>query len=375
MRSSDTATDTLVVGAGQNGLAAGYHLSRRGIGHLILESSPRVGDVWRSRYDSLRLYSPATDDALPGLPFPNVGERFPTGRQMGDYLEAYVRHHGLNVRTNARVDRLERDQDGGGYVVHARGQRYRASSVIIASGGFQRPWVPGFASELDPAIRQLHSSEYRNPHELQTGPALVVGLSHSGADIAHEVATSRRTYLSGKSHGQLPFPIDSVRGRMMWPIMKVLARNLLTLRTPIGRKMAPHVRAGGGPLLRHRRQELQAAGVIMSEARTVGVSDGRPRLADGQVLDVANVIWCTGFRPDFSWVRLPITGADGWPEQDRGVISSAPDLYVLGIPFLSGFTSMLVLGASRDADSVVGQIASRAGQRLSPHLAGAQPAS
>lgn len=353
--------EVVVIGAGQTGLAAGYHLAQRGIEFVILEASPRVGDVWRDRYDSLLLYSPARYDALPGHRFPLGRNAFPTGAQMGDYLEAYVAHHRLPVRTEIRVDTLQVAPDAsGGFLITAGPRTYRANQVIVATGGFQRPYVPEFSRQLDPHIRQLHSADYRNPGQLVDGPVLVVGVSHSGADLAYEVAAAgHRTILSGKDHGQLPFSVDSRRGVLAWPIMRFVAWNLLTLSTPIGRKMAPQVRKGGGPLLRIRRGDLERAGVERFVARTTGVSDGRPMLADGTVLDVANVIWCTGFRPDYGWIDLPVIGEDGWPMEHRGVVDSSPGVYFLGIPFLYSFTSMLVIGAGRDAAYVVERIARR----------------
>ncbi len=354
----------IVIGAGQTGLAAGYHLARRGIDFTILEGSARVGNVWRARYDSLRLYSPAKYDALPGLPFPLAGHAFPTGRQMGDYLEAYAAHHRLPVETNVRVEGMDSAVEfgqAGGYVVSAGERVYEAEQVIVATGAFQRPYVPDVGASLDPAIRQLHSADYRGPHQLADGPTLVVGLSHSGADIAHEVAAAGHpTFVSGRSHGQLPFSVDSRRARAAWPILRFLALNVLTLGTPVGRKMAPHVRHGGGPLLRVRRGDLRSTGVVLRDARTVGTDEaGRPTLADGTVLDVTNVIWCTGFRPDYSWIHLPIPLEDGWPLQRRGVVAATPGFYILGVPFLYGFTSMLVLGAGRDADYVADRVAER----------------
>ena len=351
--------EVVVIGAGQGGLAAGYHLAQRGVEFVILEANPRVGDVWRDRYDSLRLYSPARYNALPGQPFPLGRNVFPTGAQMGDYLEAYVAHHGLPVHTGARVDSLRAASDpGGGYLITAGPRTYAANQVIVASGAFQRPYVPEFAAQLDPRIRQLHSADYRNPGQLAEGPVLVVGVSHSGADLAYEsAAAGHRTLLSGKIHGQLPFSVDSRRGVLAWPILRFVAWNLLTLSTPIGRKMAPRVRMGGGPLLRIRRRDLERAGVERLEARTTGASDGRPMLADGTVLEVANVIWCTGFRPDYGWIELPVIGDDGWPVEYRGVVDASPGLYFLGIPFLYSFTSMLVVGAGRDAAYVVERVA------------------
>jgi putative flavoprotein involved in K+ transport len=360
-RSNARAHDVVVIGAGQAGLAAGYHLKQRGLDFVILEASARVGDVWRQRYDSLLLYSPARDDALPGMPFPEIGARFPTGRQMAAYLETYAQHHALPVETGVRVTALRRTPSDA-LSVEAGGVGYEADQVIVATGAFQRPYVPSIAADLDPAIRQLHAGEYRNPEQLPDGPVLVVGVSHSGSDLAFELAATRTTYLSGRSHGQLPVPIDSRRGRIAWPVIKFVARNVLTLRTPIGRRMAPFVRNGGGPLLRHRREDLFGAGVFWSEARTVGVRDGKPLLADGQVLDVASVVWCTGYRPDYGWIELPVLDDDGWPEMDRGAAVAAPGLYFLGVPFLSGITSMLVLGAGRDAEMVVKQVAARTGR-------------
>lgn len=354
-------SDVLVIGAGQTGLAAGYHLQRLGIDHRILEADARVGSQWRGRYDSLRLYSPAPDDALPGLPFPRINDRFPSGSQMGDYLEAYVAHHQLPVETATRVDRLEpTDGNGGGYEAHAGGRRFRAANVILATGAFQRPRIPAFAPELHPGIHQLHSSEYRNPGQLPEGPALVVGLSHSGSDIAVELAATRRTYLSGRRHGQIPASIESPVGYgVLWPILKLVGSTVLTVDNPLGRRVAAKMRGGGAPLLRNRMPELRRAGVVWHESRAVGVHDGLPQLADGTVLDVRSVVWCTGFAPDFSWVRPTIASEGGWPRQDRGVIPDAPGLYLLGMPFLSGFTSVLVIGANRDARHVVEHIQRR----------------
>ena len=348
--------DVVVIGAGQDGLAAAHDLGRHGIEHIVLEANDRVGDQWRMRYDSLRLYSPAKYDALPGLAFPLPGHAYPTGHQMADYLESYAERFAIPVRTGVTVDRLTRAGDR--YLLTAGDRRFEADQVVIAVGLFRTPHVPDFAAALDPTIRQFHSSEYRSPSQLADGPVLVVGLGHSGADLAMEVVEAGHpTIVSGKGHGDLPFPIDSRRGRAALPVMKFLATNLLTLSTPMGRKVAAKMRTGGPPLLRHRRPDLAAAGVELTDARVVDAQDGKPVLADGRSLDVANVIWCTGFRPDFSWIDLPILSADGWPDHQRGVVDSVPGIYFLGLLFQYGFTSILVVGAARDAAYVVDHIA------------------
>ena len=161
--------EVVVIGAGQAGLAAGYHLARRGIDFTILEASHRIGDVWRERYDSLLLYSPARYDALPGLSFPLLGHAFPTGRQMADYLDAYAYQHRLPIERGVRVDRLLATNEAGGadgYTISAGDRRYEANQVIVATGAFQRPHVPELASRLDPGIRQIHAAAYRGPHQL-----------------------------------------------------------------------------------------------------------------------------------------------------------------------------------------------------------------
>ncbi len=355
--------DTLIIGAGQSGLSAGYHLARRGMKFVILDADERVGDHWRQQYDSLRLYSPAKFDGLPGMRFPASSYHFPTGREMGDYLEAYAAWFQLPVVSGTRVDRVQpTDGPDGGYVVTAGDRLYEARQVVVASGAFNRPHVPDFATQLDPAILQLHSSQYRNPSQLRDGPVLVVGVSHSGADVAFETAKAQRTLLAGHAHGELPLKItDNWKARIAWPLMVVMASHVLTMRTPIGRKMAPFVRMGGGPLLRIRSGDLARAGVERYDSRIVGVQGGKPVLDDGRKLDVANVIWSTGFRPDYGWIAVPdFVGDDGWPKGVRGA-AMAPGLYFLGIPFTFGFTSMLVAGAGRDAKHVVDRIAERAG--------------
>jgi putative flavoprotein involved in K+ transport len=362
--------DTVVIGAGQAGLSAGYHLARRGRPFVILDADARVGDHWRQHWDSLRLFTPAGYDGLPGMHFPAKRYHWPSGTEMADYLAAYAARFDLPVVSGTRVQRVRAgDGPSGGFVVEAGDRRFEAANVIVAPGPFGRPHVPEFAAQLDPGIRQMHSSEYRNPSQLADGPVLVVGVSHSGADIAYEVAQAHRTLLSGAAHGEVPFRIiDSPRARVVWPIVAFVQAHVLTIRTPMGRAVGPHLRAGGAPLLRIRSDDLARAGVERHEAKTTGVSGGAPVLADGQVLNVANVIWCTGFRPNLSWVAVPgAIGDDGWPVATRGVVESVPGLYVLGMPFTYAFSSMLVGGAGRDAAFVVARLTKRSKSAAKGH--------
>lgn len=347
-------TDVLIIGAGQSGLALGYQLQRRGRQALLVDRNDRIGDSWRSRWDSLKLYSPASRDGLPGLPFPAGPTSYPTKDAMADYLEAYAAHFQLPVRLGTTVDRLT--QENGRFVARTGDSRIEAETVVVASGVFEKPRVPAFAGELDREIVQLHSSAYRNLSQLQEGPVLVVGASHSGSDIAYEAASTHEVVLSGRKTGQFPAPIETRRGRALFRGLFFAGTHILTVDTPIGRKMRPHIRHGGAPLLRYRRPELRRAGVEWTLERTAGVRDGLPVLDGGRVLDVRNVVWCTGFRPDFSWIQLPLeVGEDGYPVQYRGA-SSTPGLYFVGLPFLHSFASMLIGGAGRDAERIAEQI-------------------
>ncbi len=294
------------------------------------------------------------------MPFPAARYTFPTGGQFADYLESYAARMRLPVRTGVRADGLRTGDDGTGFFVTAGQRRFTAAQVVVATGMHQLPSVPGFASGLDPGIVQLHSSDYRNPSQLLPGGVLVVGAGHSGADIALEVASAHQTWLSGPVHGQIPVNIESRAARPLWWLLWFAAHHLLTMRLPPVRGTRPAAHGQGGPLVRVKLAQLAAAGVQYVNSRTAGVRDGLPVLADGQVLTVANVIWCTGFRHDFNWIDLPVTGEHGWPRHERGAASSVPGLYFVGLPLQYSFSSMLVGGVTRDARYVAKRIATSA---------------
>jgi putative flavoprotein involved in K+ transport len=348
--------ETVIIGGGQAGLSVGYHLMNEGRSFVILDASERIGDSWRRRWDSLRLYSPAFRDGLPGMPFPAPKSTYPTKDEMGDYLEAYATQFDLPVRTDTVVAALTAEDDGYSAAT-SDGRRFVADNVVIATGVFRKPYTPEFAGELDPGITQLHSNDYRNLAQLQEGPVLVVGASHSGSDIAHEASAAHQVVLSGSDTGQIPVPIESRRGRVLFRVIVLAGTHILNVKTPMGRKMRPHVRHGGGPLLRYRKKDLRAAGVERVVGHTVRVEDGRPVLSDGRILDVRNVVWCTGYRPDFTWIRIPLDfGEDGYPVQYRGAVASSPGLYFAGLPFLHSFASMFITGSARDSGHVARQI-------------------
>jgi putative flavoprotein involved in K+ transport len=347
--------DTIVIGGGQAGLSVGYYLKKQGRSFVILDANERIGGSWRTRtWDSLRLFTPARYDGLPGWPFPASGWSYPTARETADYLEAYAARFDLPVRLRTTVDRLTKLGDR--YLVESGDRRFTADQVVVASGFYGKPSVPEFASELDPRIVQMHSSEYRNPSQLRPGGVLLVGAGNSGADIAMETCVTHRTWLSGRDKGQVPVRIESPLRRLFVPVLWFIASHVLTIKTPIGRKVRPHVLAGGAPRIRVKTDDLRGAGVE-SVPKTAGVQDGLPKLEDGRVLDVANVIWCTGFSQDFGWIDVSVFDENFEPAQEGGV-TSEPGLYFVGLDFLYSFASENVGGVRRDAKRIARHIAS-----------------
>jgi putative flavoprotein involved in K+ transport len=349
--------DTIVIGGGQAGLAAGYRLKRRGVPFVILDRHERIGDAWRTRWDSLRLFTPAGYDGLPGWRFPAPASSFPTKDEMADYLEAYAARFELDVRNGVMVDRLSKSGDR--FVVEAGEGVYEADHVIVATGAHHTPSVPALARKLDPRIVQLHSSEYRSPAQLRDGHVLLVGAGNSGAEIAYELATDHPVWLAGPDVGQIPVPHGSRRSRLVFPFVVFMFHNVLTKGNPIGRRVGPKKTANGSPLIRRRRGDLEAAGVERVP-RMVGLRDGLPLLEDDRVLEPANVVWCTGFRQDFSWIDLPVFDGDGLPEHDRGVVAAEPGLYFLGLIFQYSFSSDVLPNRGRDAGYIAKHLAKRA---------------
>jgi putative flavoprotein involved in K+ transport len=354
--------NTIVIGGGQAGLSVGHHLARLGVPFVILDASKRIGDTWRHRWDSLRIFTPARHAGLDGMPFPAPPFSFPTKDEMGDYLEAYARRFALPVRSGVRVDRVSRL--GEKFVVVAGDQRFEAENVVVAMANYQRPRVPPFAAELDRGIVQLHSFDYRNPGQLQAGDVLIVGAGNSGAEIARELVKTHTTWLAGRDTGHVPFRIEGLAARLVLTrlVLRVVFHRILTVATPIGRKVRPKALHSAAPLIRVKPRDLIAAGVRRIP-RVLGVRNGLPILEDGRVLNVANIIWCTGFDPAFSWIDLPIFDAYGEPRHERGVVAQEPGLYFVGLHFLYAFSSEMIHGVGRDAARIANVIASEAASR------------
>lgn len=344
----------VVVGGGQAGLAVGYYLRQAGMPFVILEAGRRVGDAWRERWDSLRLFSPSFYDGLPGMRFPGPALTWPTKDQMADYLEQYAGAFQLPIRFGTRVTHI-RPQDNG-YLVQTTNGDFLAGQVVIAMSSYRVPKIPRFADRLDAGILQVHANNYRNPGQLRPGPVLVVGAGNSGADIAMDLIPTRPTYLAGRDVGHIPFRIETLPARYLFVHMiRFLGHMVLSVDTPMGRKVRPTMLHAATPLVRVKPGDLLAAGV-QRVPRVTGVVDGQPQLEDGRVLEVSNIVWSTGYLQDWSWIDLPIFDGNGEPRHDKGIVEDAPGFYFVGLHFLYSVTSATVNGVGRDARRVVREI-------------------
>jgi len=355
--------ETVIVGGGQAGLATGYHLARRGRPFVILDAGRRVGDPWRARWDSLRLYTPARYSGLPGWGFPAADWHYPARDEVADYLAAYAARFELPVRHGVRADGLTRHGDH--YLVTAGERRFEADNVVVATGAYATPRISAFAADLGPAVLQLHSSRYRRPDQLREGGVLVVGAGNSGVEIALELSATHPVWVSGPHPGNEPARAGGRLDRLTTPALWFTFSRVLSVGNPVGRALRPKLLTAAAPLARVRRRDLAAAGVELVP-RTVGARDGLPLLEDGRALEVANVVWCTGYRSDFSWIDLPGFEPGGHPAHDRGVVADQPGLYFVGLFFLTSIVSGLVGGVGQDAEHIAAAIVARSRAAAAP---------
>lgn len=373
MDTSNPDQETVIVGAGQAGLATAWHLKQLGLSSLILEARPRIGDNWRSRWDSLLLFTPARHSALPGLPHKDPDALL--GKDaFADYLESYVPAGRLQVQTNTAVASVARDGDA--WLLTTSAGTIRTANVVVATGSNASPYVPALASGLAASVRQLHSHEYRNPAQVPEGEVLVVGAGTSGVEIALDLAATHRVWIAGRPTPHVPEPVLKYAGELWWAFIS----NVLTRGTPIGRKAAAAFHHRGSPLLRVSTSDLDRAGV-QRLPRLVGAQDLDLTFSagDSNATDLTRqapdtIIWCTGYRDDTGWFPGLPHDEHGYPANERGVVHQLPDIYTVGMPFQWGLTSELIGGVGRDAAYVAHAIAQRRTPVQSPHRVHPAPA-
>jgi putative flavoprotein involved in K+ transport len=346
---NDGLLDVVVIGGSQAGLAMAWHLARQGLRYAVLEAGPEIGHAWRSRWDSLTLFTPAQYDALPGTPFPAPADTYPTKDPVAGYLQAYASALEVPVRLNARVTSLSRTEEG--FEARTADQVFRAHQVVVTTGPFQAPFVPPAAQGLDESVTQLHSAGYRNPQALPEGPVLVVGGGNSGFQIAEELAAAgRRVDLSIAT--KLPVLPQRLAGKDLFWWLTHLGLMRVTTESRLGRRMSSREFVIGSS-----RRRLQAEGVRF-RPRLTGTGARSAHFADGSTLDTAVVIWATGYRPDHSWIRIPEVARDGQIAHQRGV-TGVPGLYFLGLSWQHTRGSALLGFVGDDAAYIAGCIAAR----------------
>jgi putative flavoprotein involved in K+ transport len=337
--------DVAVVGAGQAGLAVGHHLAEQGRRFVILEAAGSVGSAWRSRWDSLVLFTPRRYDALPGLAFPGDPDGYPGRDEVVAYLQRYAEHFELPIELSSRVRSLTRDEHW--FVLAADGRTIRADSVVVATGPFQAPVVPALADDLAESVFQTHSAGYRKPDDVPPGRVLVVGGGNTGFQIAKELAATREVHLSIGSR-QTPLPQRLLGRDLFWWLTRlgVLSKSV---ETRFGRRARDR-----DTLIGSSPRDARRHGVTVRQ-RAVGADGRAVRFADGSELECDAVVWATGYRPDHSWIELPVHDEDGRLRHRRGV-SDVPGLYFLGLSWQHTRGSALLGFVADDARFVADQI-------------------
>ena len=349
--------EVVVVGGGQAGLAIGYFLAQQGRDFTILEAAGDLAATWRGRWESLRLFTSARYDALPGLAFPGDPDRYPGKDEVADYLTEYPRRFELPLELGCRVRSVSRSN--GAYLVELGERAIDAQNVVIATGPFQAPFVPPIAEGLDPAVVQMHSTAYRSPDEIPDGRVLVVGGGNTGYQIAEELSASREVHISIGSP-QKPLPQRILGRDLFWYLDKTgLIRK--TKDTRIGRRM----QANEDTLIGSSPRGLRRLGVEF-HGRAVEAAGSKVAFGDDTDVDVRTVIWATGFRLDHSWIDVPVFDARGTVVHERGVTAS-PGLYFIGLPWQHTRGSALLGFVKDDAEYLAQQIAAAA-QREPTHL-------
>jgi putative flavoprotein involved in K+ transport len=339
--------DVVVVGGGQAGLAVGYFLAQQGRDFTILEAAEEPAAAWRERWDSLKLFTPARYDALPGLPFPGEPDRYPTRDEVAAYLADYARDFDLPVELNSRINAIRRSDHA--YVVELDDRSYQTEQVIIATGPFQVPFVPPIAEQLGEGVVQMHSTAYRSPEAVPEGRVLVVGGGNTGFQIAEELSASREVHLSIGSR-QTPLP-QRILGRDLFWYLEATGLIRKTTESRIGRRLS-----GRDTLIGSTPRRLRRRHGVELHGRAVAATGSSVRFADDSQLDVGSVIWATGFRTDHSWIDAPVFDQAGRLEHKRGVTAS-PGLYFVGLSWQHTRGSALLGWVKDDAAYIAEKVA------------------
>lgn len=338
--------DVIVIGAGQAGLAIGYYLKKNNLSFLILDGSKEPGESWRKRYDSLILFTPRSYSSLPGMKLKGNQNGYPSKDEIANYLKTYADMNSLPLLFNTTVLELTLEEYEHCYRIVTDNGKFSAKNVVIATGPFQQPLVPMFSEELSDQVLQLHSSEYINSNQLNDGSVLVVGGGNSGAQIASELSETRSVHLS-IGHRMKFLPLNIVNKSIFWYFDK-----LGIYRANLNSFTGKYLRKQPDPIFGFELKTLIKNGTVALKPRTTSIQKDTFLFEDGTSLKVNNVVWSTGYRSNYDWVKLPnVLNDRGEPIQTRGV-SLRKGLYFLGLPWQSSRGSALIQGVGADAEYI-----------------------
>ncbi|MEI4621637.1 NAD(P)-binding domain-containing protein [Bacillus pfraonensis] len=348
--------DVIIVGAGQAGLAMGYYLQKGNYNFVLLDGEERTGDSWRKRYDSLQLFTPRAYSALPGMKLAGKQDGFPTKDEIANYLEAYTKQFSIPVRLNMNVSKIRKQ--GKGFEVYTPKEILQSKRVIIASGAFQRPFIPSVSQNLSNDIFQIHSSQYQSPKQIPEGSVLVVGGGNSGTQIAVEIAQSRDVTIA-VSHPLTFFPLQ-IMGKSIFAWIEKIGLLYAGTDTRRGRWFQNRK----DPIFGFECKELIRNGGITVKPKVISTLQDKVVFSDSSTCHIQNIVWSTGFIPNYEWIEVKgALNQAGLPIHTRG-ISGVQGLYYIGLPWQHQRGSALLCGVGRDAEFVF-SIIEREGEELS----------
>ena len=343
-----TMYDVIIIGAGQAGLSMGYYLKKTNLSFLILDKGARIGEVWKNRYDSLKLFTPHEYSSLPGLALEGIQNDYPTKDDIAHYLSTYANTFKLPVKLKVAVQGIHKTESG--FQISTTQEDFTAKNVVIATGAFQKPHLQEFRNRLSDDVLQLHSSEYKNSKQLRDGPVLVVGGGNSGTQIAVELSKDRKTYLS-VSHKMKFVPQDIMNKSIFWWLDK-----LGVYRANVNSKMGQFLKKQPDPIFGYELKSLIKNGKVIVKPRTISIQNDHFIFEDNSEVQVNNVIWSTGFISDYTWIDIAeVFDESNQPLHQRGV-TSVKGLYFLGLPWQSSRGSALLQGVGADAEYLLNNI-------------------